>query len=247
MNKHKIFILSPISGILNEAILSCKNISKGMESYPLSDYIMQSIFIKMTGAQEQKMKCIMWEIAHNDFTFRYDFLRNPQGEYSDYKDKAKVYSNLLQQITIIDKKFDIEKSIDKKDILNKSNISILLDKTILSIWSQKSYANYLQLWKEVSRKHFTTANNNLFTSMNGNNVKICLKNVYVNHLYKNRNRIAHNTKSYQHNLPTLNTLKESNFIFDNYFLWFSTLILIDHIFIDLYKVYLETLKQKKFI
>ena len=74
-----------------------------------------------------------------------------------------------------------------------------------------------------------------------------LRNLYEEHLYKNRNRIAHNTKSYQHNLPTLNSLKNENFIFENYFLWFSTLILIDHIFMELYKVYLEKLNQKKFI
>ena len=33
---------------------------------------MQSIFMKMTGAQEQKMKCICWEIATIDFDLRRD-------------------------------------------------------------------------------------------------------------------------------------------------------------------------------
>lgn len=40
MYKHKKFILTPISEILREAVMSCKSIGKGIETYPLSDYIM---------------------------------------------------------------------------------------------------------------------------------------------------------------------------------------------------------------
>ena len=66
-----------------------------------------------------------------------------------------------------------------------------------------------------------------------------LKDIYDDHLYKHRNRIAHNTVSYQQNLPSLKSLIDENYKYNNYFLWFSILILIDNIFIELYNKYRE--------
>ena len=63
-------------------------IGNGIETYPLGDYIMQSVFLKMTGFQEQKMKCICWELASNDYEYRYyRFTQNKLGECSNYKEK----------------------------------------------------------------------------------------------------------------------------------------------------------------
>ena len=230
MNQHKKFIMTPISNILQQAILATNNIGNGIETFPLADYILQSVFIKMTGAQEQKMKCLMWEIAHNDFEFRYKFLQKAHGEYSNYEDKQKVYNSLIKQILIVDKNFLIKDKIDKLNILAASKLEKLLKNSNLIIWSEKGFINYKKLWSEIQFKHFANQNNALLETTLTDNGKMSLRNLYEEHLYKNRNRIAHNTKSYQHNLPTLNSLKNENFIFENYFLWFSTLILIDHIF-----------------
>lgn len=263
MYKHKKFILTPISEILREAVMSCKSIGKGIETYPLSDYIMQSVFIRMTGAQEQKMKCILWSLADNDFDFRYEFLKQRHGEYSSYSDKNKVYQGLLKQIGVIKSDYRIGQVKMLKDrILKASNISGLLDKSNVSVWSNKKYKDYLQIWKQIQIKNFAIVNNTLikknklislqtsniseFTLL-GKNDSIDLKKIYEDHLYRNRNKIAHNTKSYQHHLPTFNSLKKEEFIYENYFLWFSILILIDHIFIELYMIYLETQKQRKFM
>ncbi|TNE74930.1 hypothetical protein EP331_00480, partial [bacterium] len=60
---------------------------------------------------------------------------------------------------------------------------------------------------------------------------------------KHRNRVAHNTHSYQQNLPTLKTLVNENYIYENYFLWFAILVLIDNIFIELYKKYLTVIED----
>ncbi len=70
-----------------------------------------------------------------------------------------------------------------------------------------------------------------------------LKEMYENHLYQHRNRVAHNTQSYQQNLPTLKTLESESYRYDNYFIYFAILILIDNIFIDIYSRYLETLEE----
>ncbi len=71
---------------------------------------------------------------------------------------------------------------------------------------------------------------------------ISLKKIYENNLYKHRNRVAHNTQSYQRNLPTLKTLANENYQYDNYFVWFAILVLIDEIFIILYEKYLKTIE-----
>ncbi len=247
MNQHKKFILTPITNILQQAIVATKNIGNGIETFPLADYVLQSVFIKMTGAQEQKMKCLMWEMAHNDFEFRYDFLKESHGEYSNYHDKQKVYNSLIKQILIVEKTFLIKDKIDKRNILASSKLENLLKDSNLIVWSEKSFTNYRKLWSEIQNKHFANQNTVLLEPTLTDKGKMSLRILYEEHLYKNRNRIAHNTKSYQHNLPTLNALKCENFIFENYFLWFSTLILIDQIFIELYKIYLETLNQKKFM
>ena len=62
-------------------------------------------------------------------------------------------------------------------------------------------------------------------------------------LYKHRNRCAHNTLSYQENLPTLKELFSKDYIHENYPMRFSLLILIDKIFIELYGIYLRTIEE----
>lgn len=239
MNPHKKFILTPVSSILEEAISAMKLMGNGIETYPFSEYALQSIFIQMTGSQEQKMKCISWELATNDFEFRRDFLKNFNGEFSQYSDKNKVYTELYSQID------DALSNDIKKHILLSSKLQDLLLGSNLQSWSDRQYKEYIKLWSKVTKANFATEKTNLLGKNNNAN-SICLQTIYIENLYKNRNRIAHNTVSYQHNLPTLETLKNENYQYENYFLWFSILILIDNIFIELYKKYLERLEQRNF-
>jgi hypothetical protein len=80
---------------------------------------MQSVFLKMTGFQEQKMKCIYWEMATNDYEYRYEFTKNPLGECSSYTDKNIIYQQLVTQIQKYNSKFDIKKDIDNKKYYKK--------------------------------------------------------------------------------------------------------------------------------
>jgi len=89
-NNHNSFILTSITKILEEAISTTIGIGDGIETYALYDYVMQSVFLKMTGAQEQKMKCICWELATNNYGYRYDrYTKNPIGGCSQYKEKEQ--------------------------------------------------------------------------------------------------------------------------------------------------------------
>ena len=108
---HSKFIKTPLIGILEDGINACRGAGCVMEAYPLRDYIMQSLFLKMTGAQEQKLKCLCWEMATNDYTYRYDFLsaaKRNYGEFSQYEQKNNVYKQLIEEIKKYNSRFDID-------------------------------------------------------------------------------------------------------------------------------------------
>lgn len=65
-NRHERFILSPIISILQDAVNASAGIGDGVEKQSLGEYVLQTTFLKMTGASEQKLKCICWEMATND-------------------------------------------------------------------------------------------------------------------------------------------------------------------------------------
>ena len=99
MGKHNEFIQTPIFNILQECVLACNGLDDNIETQPLHEYIMQSVFLKMTGASEQKLKCICWEMATEDYEYRYDFLNNKKyGECSSYDEKSKIYKDIIGQI-----------------------------------------------------------------------------------------------------------------------------------------------------
>lgn len=116
---HSKFIKTPIFDILKDGVNACCGVGCGMETYPLRDYVMQSLFLKMTGAQEQKLKCICWEMATNDYDYRRTYLdkvKSDYGEFSNYDQKNKVYNQLINEIKKHNNKFKIENLQWLKDI-----------------------------------------------------------------------------------------------------------------------------------
>lgn len=76
-------------------------------------------------------------------------------------------------------------------------------------------------------------------------VEVVLESQYEE-LYRNRNRLAHNALSYQENLPSLKSLQKEDDTSRNYFIWFFILVLIDRIFMELFKLYLKELEENDF-
>lgn len=242
MNHHHDFILSPITNILEEAVIASSGIGNGIETHLLCDYMMQSIFLRMTGFQEQKLKCISWELANIDYEYRYEFTRNPLGECSCYKEKQLLYKNIIKLIKKHKPDFNLQLGIDKIDIVKKSTSSIgeILKDTNLSIWAENNYNTYMEICNEIKVTHFANDETNLFTeSAKG----FSLKQIYEDYLYTCRNRCAHNTQSYQRNLPTLKKLSDDNYRYENFFLWFAILTLIDGTFIKLYEESLKAIND----
>jgi len=236
MGKHTDFILSPITEILQDVISSSRGVGIGIETYPLSGYIMQSAFLKMTGAQEQKMKCICWELATNDYQYRYDrYTLTRLGECSDYREKKIVYSDLINAIRKYKTDFNPEIALNKRDIRREtfSAVRDLLINSNVSTWAENYFSNFVSGGAFFAKEDFATEKELLLN---------VLQNKYKL-LHNHRNRCAHNTLSYQENLPTLNALFSMNYKDDNYFVRFGLLILIDNIFIELYKKYLDVLRE----
>jgi hypothetical protein len=241
MSNNKVFIKSSISEILLNVVSATNGVGSGIETYPLYDYIMQSAFLKMTGFQEQKMKCICWSMATNDYEYRYEFTKTILGECSSYNDKTSIYKDLIKLIVKHDKSFTGITNIDKSTILSETTTEVIqiFNDTNLSIWAQNRFNNFPSIWSEIQIMQFANDNKNLFTEISAG---ISLKKIYKDYLYVHRNRSAHNSQSYQQNLPTLKTLIDVDYRYENYFLWFAILILIDKIFIELYKKYIDLIE-----
>lgn len=242
--KHTKFILTPIFEILKDCVNATKGIGIGIETYPLCDYIMQTTFLKMTGASEQKLKCILWEIATNDFDFRYEFLK-PQtgyGECSRLEDKNKVFKALKTQVKVLNSDKECLKKIfddtTKTKIQDKASQEIidLFEHSIVSIWQGNQFKYFKNNSKSFLQNHFCNFRN---TNKDISLIEQVIE--YDTIVWRHRNRCAHNLKSYQINLPDLSTLVKKEYDYENYFFRFSVLILFDEIFMKLYSEYLDLL------
>lgn len=259
------FIETPISIILREAVVASTAIGNGIETYSVNDYILHSIFLKMTGAQEQKMKCIVWELASNDYNYRYlRYNQKPYGECSCYDEKNKIYKDLLDQITKIDPAFHIDTFFDKNAILSNivADLDDIFEKSSLSQIRSREYNEYKLIFKSLTPDCFIvgslSANNKnderrIFSICDKcpkfdkkSNVRKCdnLLNLHEIYslLYRHRNRCAHNTTSYQQNLPTFTMMSNLKYCYENYFIYFAILVLIDTIFINLFKRYQDLIE-----
>ena len=149
-SNHNSFILTSITKILEEAISATAGIGDGIETYALYDYVMQSVFLKMTGAQEQKMKCICWELATNNYVYRYDrYTKNPLGECSHYKEKNIIYKDIIDQIPNFELE-DFDNYIDdpkKIEILSSvfNQIEQLFEESCLRKWDENKYLFFIKI------------------------------------------------------------------------------------------------------
>ena len=288
---HSKFILTPIVGILHDAVNACAGIGNGVETLPLGEYVLQTTFLKMTGASEQKLKCICWEMATDDYEYRYRYLKKNYGECSSYADKSSIYKDIVERIAKIDNSFRVARILDDVDVTSKEKVFLeqkidkaienekkkkngkfteddanklrkgmtanlakqglcemerlnlgrivllediqkeideVIGSSIVAQWEHKNYNEYKRMWGDMTEYVYVDGDI-LFGKE--------LQTLYTDYVYAQRNRCAHNLVSYQNNLPTIKTLVDKNNIYNNYYLHFSILVLLDEIFVRLYKAY----------
>lgn len=225
MLPNETFVKTDIVEILKQSINVAQISCRGIESYPLQEYVLQSTFIKMTGYLEQKIKCICWDIASINYEFRYDILEewNKLGTFSAYEKIKKVYSLIIKYIKVYDDSYIDNTTISVnsyKDIKNIFDISILNTfeerkylkfKNDEVFFTNKTFSDFAELYKKQNRK---------------------------------RNTIAHNTKSYQENLPKLKTLRNDNdYERNSYYHFFTVLVIYDRIFVNIYEKCISEIKE----
>lgn len=247
MSQHSNFIMKPISDVLSDALSVLSTIGDGIDAIPVSEYLLQSTFLRMTGFQEQKLKCIVWDLATSDYTYRYErFSRKLVGECSCYDEKNLIYKDLVGILSNFD--FEITDEI-------RQNIFDEAKRTVLNVFAQSNliesnamhYVEFERYLTEISKDCIMT-NDSLFKNANNcgdkddiqkNRCKhgLCMRQVFDYSVYRYRNQCAHNTLSYQSNLPTMETLQSLEYRYANYFIRLFILVLVDDIFRYLYSEY----------
>lgn len=234
-SKTEAFILSPLSELLSEAAIAMEAVENGMKGYQVADWLMPTIFLRMTGAQEQKLKCINWDLGSLDFELRYHLYSNKMGEMSCYDEKYKLCCELLSSIIRNNQGFDPAIDINRKKLLDDANACIvtICGNSVMKDWYAADYKDFeektatfktqeLVVWSTDKQKCTALFSGGLLSAFGA--------------LYNHRNKCAHNTMSYQRNLPKFELLSGQNAVFENYFIRFYVLILLDILFVQLYKL-----------
>jgi len=222
MMKHKEFILTPLVSLIEKTLLPLDMYKGQMSSYAIKEYVLQTLLFKLTGCMEQKAKCILWDIATHDFEFRRVFLEDKQRKYSKYDERIEVYITLLQQVGKI-------KETRKNDLLTQLKVfkEEVLEKSINKMGLPRDLHD-LEIKNLFDIKRWAV--NCLFDNS--------LHEIYKQ-LYNHRNRCAHNVLSYQGNAMPPQKIKDLGGY--NYASWFTLLVLMDMIYMELYTEF--TLKR----
>ena len=127
-------------------VSSASSIGNGIEISVINDYIFHS------GAQEQKLKCVVWDLANRDLQYRYErYQKWNLGECSAIKEKNSVYADIINHIHLqnpIYKMFadEIEKSVSWNKYLTKwtnfSHRQISCIPIIINILISKVYGEH---------------------------------------------------------------------------------------------------------
>jgi len=234
---HTDFIISDIFDVVDDAIMSTSSIGQNISHYSLCEYLFQSVFLRLTGYQEQKLKCILWEIASDDLDFRYKYLSGSVkvNECSQLSDKNIVY-NILKK-ALEDKNhpflFPDEIEINRQISEIKDNLISKFETSVFRKWLPREYSRFIEFSSNIQYKkdgYFT-----LKSIFGGDNYL----NEAFDKLYRHRNRCAHNLLSYQSNVPKLLDFTKDVDGSDNYFTRILLLCMIDNVFTRMFKFYIN--------
>lgn len=222
VTKHDKFLLTSIENVLQDAVLATSGLTASIDNFPIVEYVLQSLFLKMTGFQEQKLKCLCWDLSTNNFEFRVWYLSKIAllGECSSFNAKNLIFKEIRKifQIKICLK--EIKKNVYEE---TKQKIVEVFFRSELKSCIEHQYRQF----KKADFSDFVDKSQNELLSKP-------LQKIYAL-LYSERNRCAHNLKCYQQHLPNFDVLANKDYSFQNYFYFFWLLFIIDSIFVCLYK------------
>lgn len=209
-----------------------------MFGYQLADWVMPTVFLRMTGAQEQKLKCICWDLGSIDLDARNQRYGKKIGEMSCYDEKNHLCRDLIQFLLRNKRDFDPIASFDRQGLMQAAldDVKALCGNSLLKDWYPDSYLAFEEIVPTFKKEDFIVWNVQ----------KKTYKDLFVDDLqdaydslYFHRIRCAHNSTSFQVNLPKFDVLSGSNAVYENYFVRFYLLILLDRLFVQLYRWTIE--------
>lgn len=228
------FILTPIDKLIDDAITSTAGLHNKLYAYPVVEYIMHSLFLKISGMLEQKMYSIIFEMSSNHIDLRYKALNGYYKGVSSLNDKNKILKELIEQITLY-ANYDMVNKLEYIDIsywqdsINKINekfyLSLFMDCNIRQFKECHDILTSLDITKKTLHKD-TKLKNNLFI-------------IYEKYLCPTRNRLAHNEYVQYNNIPTIKDIARDSYKYNNYFLFFTIFHYIDIVFMNSFKQYIE--------
>jgi hypothetical protein len=239
------FVFSSASEILADAVSSSNMIGDGINCFPVFDFIVTATFLKMTGCLEQKIQAIRWELATNNLEYRRDLLSSGISDCSSYKDKNEVFKQIARELRALS--LSAKYIVKQKEYLSdiKQKLKIIFDISSFRNIMPRSYMEYKKIIDELI---YDSENYSLFNTK-GINIPLFgekrdhmlgknkLHFIFENYVYQKRNQIAHNTKINLQNKPLIKTMNDENFKYDNYFVFFAVLMLMDKIYIDMFRLY----------
>lgn len=240
---HSEFIETPLIEVLMEGIQACRPLGVGIHTEPMKEYFLSSLFLRMTGAQEQKLKCICWELGTHDYDFRYQHMldRYSYGEMSDRSSRNNFYKELRKKIEDITGTPEPQPYLDQNvtEGIRDDVVRLFHDYPMLEAWLKPE----LDFVRDTA--FFPQAPDSY--KEDKNKQALCgglLGADYDAVVYRHRNRCAHNLKSYQRSFDSLDTLKAKDYPRHNYVYRFIILIVIDRTFTELYKKYKQLVEER---
>lgn len=218
-------ILTPVISILEDGLSASIVVEDKIEFYPLSEYFFQTVFLKMTGFMEQKCKCITWDIATIDLSFRRKFLEDKARDgFSTFESKNFLYMALLQELKRMKISFPLTDEWKRKNIeeLNKK-FKNFYEKSDFIYLNEKIFNDSEKLRKCISIKNLGTTNAFFADSK--------IYDLMIDY----RNKCAHNVHSYMKYLPTISMLQDPMYKYVNFFFFFYLIAITDDMFIKLYE------------
>ncbi|MCH5217344.1 MAG: hypothetical protein J1F07_02130 [Muribaculaceae bacterium] len=222
--------------VLDDGLRCMESLGTDFMHYPVCEYMMQSLFLRLTGYQEQKLKCIMWHLATWDFDVRYNLVggRINIGEASNKDHKNLIYKHLVEGIKNSGAKFETP---EIKDIQSQiSNIALELTirfgNSVFSRWLPREFEMFKKFTGMVK-----ATEDGYFRSESSCFGKDSIIEQAHELAYNQRNRCAHNTWSYQRNTQSLQKLIADTRGADNYFSMIFILMLIDNVFVRTYHTF----------
>lgn len=257
------FIKTPVSQNI-KSVCSVMNEYQSIAVYPSIEYILNSLYLQVTGSIEQKLLLIAWQTATNNNKLRYNIFKGNQKCVSSLADKNKLYCSLIREIRANSIPKYNPYTIPSKDLFNKAKGSIdtIIKYHPLCDCFSKNIAEYCNVSQKIQNHiedltceniqknasdFFEEISSSTTPKKQKNNDKKellgfkndLLKSIYNDFIYQKRNTLAHNTiKIPQLTIPEL---FDSRVRFDNIFIHLLILTYIDNIFIHLYKDYKESI------